>query len=67
MQIFLTGATGLLGGELLVNLSKRKEIGKIYCLVRAASPEEANQRVLKIFKLHHDAFDPIRSSPSLAI
>lgn len=63
MQIFLTGATGLLGGELLVNLSKKKEISKIFCLVRAASAEEASMRLQKIFRLHDDVFDTDKVVP----
>ena len=57
MQIFLTGATGLLGGELLVNLSKRKEVSKVFCLIRATSLDKANERLLKIFNLHNDDFE----------
>ena len=63
MNIFLTGATGLLGGELLVNLSKRKEVTKVYCLVRAVSAEDAFERIFKIFKLHDDDFDPHKIIP----
>lgn len=56
-NIFLTGATGFLGGELLVELAKREEVKSIYCLVRAQSDEWAYQRIAKVFALHGDAFD----------
>jgi thioester reductase-like protein len=62
-NVFITGATGFLGGELLVDLSKRPEVGKIYCLVRAGSKEKATQRLKKVFDFHNDAFDPSRIIP----
>lgn len=58
MNVFLTGATGFLGGELLVNLSKRKEVKKIYCLIRSKLGDgDPLHRVRKIFELHDDFFD----------
>jgi len=57
MQIFLTGATGFLGGELLVELTKRSDIKKIFCLVRALNEESALARIEKVFDLHGDYFD----------
>lgn len=57
MNIFLTGATGFLGGELLVELSKDTRVEKIYCLIRAADNEEATQRLEKVFAFHDDYFD----------
>ena len=57
MNIFLTGATGLVGGELLINLSKRKEIDKIYCLIRGKSEAEAILRIEKVFTIHNDYYD----------
>ncbi|MGZ3883108.1 MAG: SDR family oxidoreductase [Bacteroidia bacterium] len=62
-NIFITGATGFLGGELLVDLSKRSEVGKIYCLVRSGSKEKAVQRLKKVFDFHGDAFDADRIIP----
>jgi thioester reductase-like protein len=62
-NIFITGATGFLGGELLVDLSKRSEVGKIYCLVRSGSKEKAVQRLKKVFDFHNDAFDPEKIIP----
>jgi thioester reductase-like protein len=57
MNIFLTGATGLLGGEVLIHLSKRDDIDKIYCLIRGASENDAMLRLEKVFSLHNDCFD----------
>lgn len=57
MNVFITGSTGFLGGEILVNLSKRKEINKIYCLVRAQNEVEAILRLDKVFSFHGDDFD----------
>lgn len=65
MNIFLTGGTGFLGGELLVDLSKRKEVNKIYCLVRALSEEHAVLRLKHVFELHGDVFDPKKIIPVL--
>ncbi|HEX8516628.1 MAG TPA: SDR family oxidoreductase [Bacteroidia bacterium] len=62
-NVFITGATGFLGGELLVDLSKREEVGKIYCLVRAGTFAEAQQRLKKVFDFHKDVFDPSRIIP----
>lgn len=66
MNIFLTGATGFLGGELLITLSQRKEVQKIYCLVRAKSDDDANKRLKHIFDLHNDFFDTERIIPVVA-
>lgn len=55
--IFLTGATGFLGGESLVSLSKDKRVEKIYCLIRAVNNEDAEKRLEKIFAFHDDYFD----------
>ena len=65
MNIFLTGATGFLGGELLVVLSKRLDVDKIFCLVRANNEEEGQERIEKIFKLHDDYFDEKKIFPVL--
>jgi thioester reductase-like protein len=63
MNIFLTGATGFVGGELLVNLSKRKEVEKIYCLVRSPQGEEAMERLRHVFDLHGDFLDTRKIIP----
>lgn len=63
MNLFLTGVTGFLGGELLVELSKKTEIKKIFCLVRAANQEKALKRLKKVFDLHGDYFDTQKIIP----
>jgi thioester reductase-like protein len=63
MELFLTGVTGFLGGELLVELSKRADIEKIFCLVRASDEENAIARVEKVFNLHGDYLDKTRIIP----
>ncbi|MBI5218055.1 MAG: SDR family oxidoreductase [Bacteroidia bacterium] len=65
MNIFITGATGFLGGELLVLLSKIKNADKIYCLIRADSADAAEYRLRKVFKLHNDYFDKEKIIPVL--
>lgn len=57
MNIFITGTTGLVGGELLMNLSRRNDINNIYCLVRCSSIEEATKRLESVFAIHNDYFD----------
>jgi thioester reductase-like protein len=63
MILFITGVTGFLGGELLVELSKKKEIEKIFCLVRSQNEENALSRLRKIFNLHNDYLDPGKIIP----
>jgi len=63
MNLFITGVTGFLGGELLVELAKKTEIEKIFCLVRSQNEENARLRLKKIFDLHGDYFDPKRIIP----
>ncbi len=65
MNVFLTGATGFVGGELLVTLSKRSEIIRIYCFMRAKSVDEALQKIEKIFSLHNDVYDREKVIPVL--
>jgi thioester reductase-like protein len=57
MNIFLTGSTGFLGGELLVSLSKRSGINKIYCFIRPDNDNDALLRLKKVFDVHGDYFD----------
>jgi thioester reductase-like protein len=54
MQLFLTGATGFIGGELLVALARRAEVERMYCLVRAQNVEEARRRLDKVFDFRAD-------------
>jgi thioester reductase-like protein len=63
MNLFLTGITGFLGGELLVELSKKTEVKKIFCLVRATDDENALKRIEKVFSLHGDHFDKKKIIP----
>ena len=65
MNIFLTGATGLVGGELLVTLAKREDVSKVYCLMRSKTLEEAAGRLEKVFELHGDHYDAARTIPVL--
>ncbi|KAM0281854.1 hypothetical protein ACHAQH_003343, partial [Verticillium albo-atrum] len=44
-HVVLTGATGFLGAYILDLLRHREEVEKVYCLVRAATPDEARERV----------------------
>jgi thioester reductase-like protein len=44
--VLLTGVTGGLGSVLLSNLLRRRDISRIYCLVRASSPSAAHDRVM---------------------
>jgi thioester reductase-like protein len=48
-NVFLTGATGLIGGEMLRRLLRAGPSGpnRIFCLVRAAAPESAEDRLLR--------------------
>ncbi len=57
MKVFLTGATGFLGGELLVEFSKLSFIEKIFCLVRADSQPMAQEKLKKVFAFHDDFYD----------
>jgi thioester reductase-like protein len=63
MNVFLTGSTGFVGGEMLVQLSKKKEINKIYCFLRAFSEEDAMIKLENVFRVHHDAFDQKKINP----
>jgi thioester reductase-like protein len=63
MQVFLTGASGFLGGELLVELANRPEVDRIFCLVRASDENKASERLAKVFDLHHDHFDSVKVVP----
>ncbi len=56
-RILITGVTGFLGGELLVELSKDTRVEKIYCLIRATNFGEATKRLEKVFAFHDDLFD----------
>jgi len=48
---------------LLVELAKKTEVDKIFCLVRAKNEEDAFIRLKKVFELHNDYFDPKKIIP----
>src|SRR5262245_8287525 len=56
-RILLTGATGFLGGELVVALSRLNAVEQLACLVRARDLDEATARLRKVFALHGDIYD----------
>src|SRR5262245_13406588 len=56
-NVFLTGATGHLGGELLVTLSKLTGIRRVACLVRPRHGEAGLDRLARAFSLADDGFD----------
>jgi len=59
-NVFLTGATGFLGGELAVALSKTECADKVVCLIRAGCDAEARERLARVFSLHGDTYNPDR-------
>ncbi|KAM5344199.1 hypothetical protein ACJ41O_012736 [Fusarium nematophilum] len=66
--ILLTGATGSLGAHILSQLLSLPRVRHVYCLVRASSPEAAQQRVLDSLALrglsphHNSAHERIMAS-----
>lgn len=54
MNILLTGATGVMGGRLLLELLHRTD-ARIYCLVRAPNANEAMDRIAAILQ----CYDPM--------
>lgn len=48
--VILTGATGALGAHILEILLQDSKVARVYCLVRAESPEQASGRVLASLK-----------------
>lgn len=52
MRVLLTGATGLLGSEILVRLCSRGEVDRIYCLARDRGGAPAAARVRAAFGFH---------------
>jgi nucleoside-diphosphate-sugar epimerase len=63
VNVFLTGVTGFLGGELAVLLSKSPRIERIYCLVREYDGVEPTARLRQVFEFHGDTFDESRIIP----
>jgi thioester reductase-like protein len=62
-RVLLTGATGFLGGELLMELSRIRSVEKIVCLVRARDTAEADLRLERAFSLHSDYYDRTKVLP----
>ncbi|PNP49769.1 hypothetical protein THARTR1_09537 [Trichoderma harzianum] len=61
-NVLLTGATGFIGPFLLQELLKAPEIGKIRCLVRATTDDQAFKRLLDNFKRYgHSVTESIKS------
>jgi thioester reductase-like protein len=53
--VFLTGATGVLGGRILTDLLQSTS-SRIYCLVRGNDPSHCQQRVRSLLRVYdHDA------------
>lgn len=50
LVVILTGATGALGAHILEILLQDSKVARVYCLVRAKSPEQASGRVLASLK-----------------
>jgi thioester reductase-like protein len=49
--VFLTGATGVLGGRILVDLL-RTTAAHVYCLVRGRDPADSQQRVHELLRVY---------------
>ncbi|TDZ41551.1 Adenylate-forming reductase Nps10 [Colletotrichum trifolii] len=67
--VVLTGATGSLGAHLLAQLVRQPHVRAVYCLARAASPAEAEARVLaslaaKGLRLPDDDDDDAEAPPA---
>lgn len=51
--VFLTGATGVLGGRILKDLLQSTS-SRVYCLARGKSPAHARERVLSFLRVYND-------------
>ncbi|KAK7710297.1 putative NRPS-like protein biosynthetic cluster [Diaporthe eres] len=51
--VVLTGATGALGAHILEILLQDSNVARVYCLVRAESPEQASERILASLRSRH--------------
>lgn len=60
--VILTGATGALGAHILSLLRSSPHVSEIHCLIRAASPTAANERVSKSLLARNKA--PLSSTSS---
>ncbi|KAI1408863.1 L-aminoadipate-semialdehyde dehydrogenase [Hypoxylon sp. FL1857] len=48
--VLLTGTTGSLGAHILSQITSLPQVKKVYCLVRASTPEDARSRVISSLK-----------------
>lgn len=63
--VILTGATGALGAHILSLLRSSHHVSEIHCLIRAASPTAANERISKSLLARNKApLDPTSSKIS---
>lgn len=60
--VILTGATGALGAHILSLLRSSSHVSEIHCLIRAASPTAANERISKSLLARNKAPLDITSS-----
>ena len=63
MNVFLTGATGFLGGELAVLLAKLPRLERLHCLIRTDETGDSPSRLRQVFDFHSDVLDPARVVP----
>jgi nucleoside-diphosphate-sugar epimerase len=63
VNVFLTGATGFLGGELAVLLSKLPHVTRLSCLIRTDETGDSPTRLRQVFDFHGDVLDPARVIP----
>ncbi|EAW06690.1 putative NRPS-like enzyme [Aspergillus clavatus NRRL 1] len=62
--VVVTGATGSLGSHVVAKLSVLEDVQKVYCLIRAASTAEADDRLrnsLRARKVYDGLSDAVRS------
>ena len=62
-NVFITGVTGYIGGELLIELSQNPTIHKIYCLVRGRRNADPYDRLQGVFDFRRDQFDRTKVVP----
>ena len=63
LVVILTGATGALGAHILSLLRSSSRVSEIHCLIRAASPTAANERISKSLIARNKApLDPTLSN-----
>lgn len=64
--VLLTGATGFVGGFILRELLRpQRGVKKVYCLVRASSPEDGAERIRRQL-LHHELYTIVQWEKEVA-